>query len=168
MLFTTLIFYLLLAAFLFAVWVIYTELFGSGYQPVPDKSAKKMIEFSNLNKTKTVIDLGCGNGKLLAFAAPKCKNAIGVELDPIRFLFSKFALRKQKNVEVFWGNLFDFNLTKADVVFIFLRQPTNNKLKNKFLKEMKKGSIVVSYVWKMDLPLIKEDALLKVRTYRVK
>lgn len=158
----------LVMLWLATLWFYYTELFGAGYAPTADKSVEKMIEFAKLNKKKVVYDLGCGNGKIVGRAAKFCKRAIGVEIEPLRVLISKFVTRKQKNVKIVEKNLFSCDLRDADVVFIFLKQRTNNKLKEKFLEEMKPGSMVISHYWTLNMPVWKKDEKLRVYAYKIK
>lgn len=149
------------------LWFLYADFFGAGYQPTTDKSLNKMIEFARLKKKHVVYDLGCGDGKIIIKSAPFCKKAIGIEIDPVRYEISKLRTKNLKNVQIIRKDFFSHNLKDADVVFIFLGPRANARLKEKFLKEMKKGSLVVSYYWKMDLPVWKKDDKLKVYAYNM-
>jgi len=147
-------------------WLFYTKFFGAEYCPVPTDSMKRMIEFSKLKRNEIAYDLGSGDGKIVLSASKRCKKAIGIEIDPLRVLWSRLRA-KGKNIEIFRGNFFNHNLKDADVVFIFLRQKANDALEKKFKKEMKKGSRIVSHYWKLGLKPYKTDDELRVYAYKL-
>jgi ribosomal protein L11 methylase PrmA len=147
-------------------WLFYTKFFGAEYCPVPTDSLKRMIEFSKLKKNETAYDLGSGDGKIVLSASKRCRKAVGIEIDPLRVLWSRLRA-KGKNIEIFRENFFNHNLNDADVVFIFLRQKANDRLEKKFKKEMKKGSRIVSHYWKLGLKPYKTDDELRVYAYKI-
>ncbi|MEM2956400.1 MAG: rRNA adenine N-6-methyltransferase family protein [Candidatus Pacearchaeota archaeon] len=152
--------------YIFLLWLFYTRFFGAEYYPTSKKVIKKMIEFAELKKEDIVYDLGCGDGRILLAVARKCKRAIGIEVDLLRFLWSKLKT-KGKNICVIRKNFFNQNISDANVIFIFLRQETNNKLLEKFKKELKPGSRIVSHYWRLNLNPWKVDKKLKVYAYRI-
>ena len=119
-----------------------------------------MIKLLNLNKQDIFYDLGCGDGQLLIEASPKVKQAIGVEIDPIRFLIAKARTAKTKNkqnIKVIYGNLFKTQFDKATKIAVFLCPETNIKL-GKRLKQFSNKIVAASYKWPIaDLSLIKHD-----------
>jgi len=153
--------------FIIVFWFFYTKFYGAEYQAVPSVVLKRMIEFAGLKKKDVVYDLGCGNGKILLEAAKFCSKAVGIEIDPLRVLIAKIKARKMGNVEIVRGNLFSHNMDDADVVFIFLRQKTNDKLMEKFREELGKGARIVSHCWTLDLKPYKADEKLKVYAYKL-
>ncbi len=120
-----------------------------------------------LNKKDIFYDLGSGTGSLLLEASPKVKKAIGIEIDPIRFLIAylRIKARKAKNVRLIFGNIFNMPLNRATKIFIFLSKEANAKLARKLKKETK--AIVVSYKWPVkNLKLIEKNS--ENRLYRHK
>ena len=121
-----------------------------------------MLKILKLSKKDTFYDLGCGDAQLLLEASPKVKKAIGIEIDPLRFLIAKVRTRKVKNVEVIFGNLFSFKLRnkinqdkKNKVkIAVFLSQEANQKLAKKLKRENFHG-LLASYKW--PLPLKQES-----------
>jgi len=153
--------------FVIIFWFFYTKFFGAEYQAIPIPVLNKMIEFAGLKKQDVVYDLGCGNGKILKKAAEFCSKAIGIEIDPLRVWIAKFKTRKMNNIQVIGGNLFNQNLRNANVVFIFLRQKTNDRLLEKFGKELKKGTKIVSHYWTLDMKPCSIDKKLRVYSYKI-
>lgn len=153
--------------FIVCMWFFYTKFFGAEFAPAPKKVIEKMIEFAELKNKDIVYDLGCGDGRILIKAAGKCRKAIGIEIDLLRVLISKFKTRKIKNVKIIRGNLFLESIKDADVIFIFLRQKANDALMKKFKKELKKGSRIISHYWTLPLKAYKTDENLRVYAYKI-
>ena len=153
--------------FLFLMWLFYTKFYGAEYYPASKKVVRKMIEFAKLEKKDAAYDLGCGDGRIVIEAAKKCRKAVGIEIDMIRMLWAKLKSRKIKNVRIMHGNMFLQDIKDADVIFIFLRQKANDKLLEKFKKELKPGSMIVSHYWKMSLKPYAVDEKLRVYAYKL-
>ena len=155
-------------AFVMLLWLFYTRFFGAEYFPASRKVVKEMIKSANLTKKDAVYDLGCGDARILCAAAPKCRKAVGIEIDFLRFLVSKFNASYYGNAKVLRKNLLSQKLNDADVIFIFLRQDINDKLEKKCIKEMKKGSRIVSHYWKMKhLKPYKIDEKMRIYSYKI-
>jgi len=81
-------------------------------------------------------------------AAQKFKaQAIGAEIDPLRWLLANFFILMRgarKRAKVYYANVFDFDLTGADVVFIYLTRPSNQRLKSRLAQQLRPGAKVVS------------------------
>ena len=148
------------------------SLTGAPWWPTPQKKVRRMLEMADVQKDELVFDLGCGDGRVLLTAARRFQaRAIGIEIDPLRFmlvqiLITIFGLRKRITVKL--GNFFEQDLSNADVVFTYLLQDTNNKLFNKLDAELRPGARVVSHNysypgWK----LINEDKALGLYLYEV-
>ena len=106
-----------------------------------------MLELASIKPEETVVDLGSGDGILLKEAAKKGAKAVGVEINPILAQYSKKQLSLKgfsKNCEVICCNAQDYSLEKADVVFLYLFPPIIEKLKEKFIKELKPDARIVS------------------------
>ncbi len=125
--------------------------------PVRTKDLKRIKEFANLKDGEVFYDLGCGDGKIVFYMNEHTNGvARGVELAIPFFVFCKikqfvksFSLseEKKKNIQFKFKNFYQENLSEADVVFIFAASSDyiKKKLRDKFKKELKKGSRVISY-----------------------
>ena len=161
------ILYFMLVIFFALLWLIYTRIFGAEYYPTSQLRVKKMLELARVGKRDIVYDLGSGDGRLVIAAARIAKKAIGIEIDFFRFLFSliKIKFLRLKNVHIAWGNFFNFQLKDASVIMLFLRQGTNNKLREK-LSKLKSGTRIISHNWTFDgWKIIKQDKRLKLYLY---
>jgi predicted RNA methylase len=95
-----------------------------------------------------VYDLGCGDGRTIVTAARRYgARAVGIELDPLRYIWCQSLitiLGLRDRVCVIYGDFFNQDLSNADVVTCYLLQSTNNKLEEKFKRELRVGTRVVS------------------------
>lgn len=142
---------LIIAFILYIIWKYWTLLIGAGYDPTPTKYVCRMLELAEINEDDIVYDLGSGDGRILIAAARVYgARAVGIEADPSRFIYSWLNILvsgQVKRARVKFGNLFKKNISDATIVTLFLFRPTNEKLKNKLLRELKPGTRIVSYIW---------------------
>jgi len=108
-----------------------------------------------------VYDLGSGDGALLITAAKEFgARSVGIEIDPSRVWISKimiWASGQGKSVKIERKNFFEADITDASVVFMYLVPKTLGRLKGKLLKELKPGTRIVTFVYRIDLPVVHED-----------
>ncbi len=95
---------------------------------------------------------------------------VGIEIDPLRYFISKFRVAVNNlspKINVLRKNFFDVDIKDASVVFVYLVPKALAKLKEKLLKELKPGTKIVSYRYKMDLPLVSYEAKNKIYLYKM-
>ncbi|HEU0123519.1 MAG TPA: class I SAM-dependent methyltransferase [Bryobacteraceae bacterium] len=119
------------------------------YVPSPQEIIDRMLEVAHASQGDTVIDVGCGDGRILITAVQKFRTkAIGIEIDPkIAAQASDMILRLglQNKARVVRANVFDADLSQADVVTLYLTTTFNEKLRPKFEKSLRPGTRVVSH-----------------------
>lgn len=139
---------------LYVVWKYWALLAGAGYDPTPMDKVRKMLALAEVAAHDIVYDLGCGDARVLITAARLYgARGIGIEIDPFRFVlaWSMTLLSGQaRRVSVRFGNFFRADIRNATVVVLFLYGPTNDRLKEKFRRELRPGTRVVSYVWQFE------------------
>lgn len=91
-----------------------------------------------LQKFRTFVDLGSGDGKVVLIAALFCKRAVGIEID--NELHQK-ALEIQKKLFIpnalFYNNdFFAHSISEFDIVFVYPDAPVERGLENKLLNEL--------------------------------
>ena len=133
------------------------------------KTARAICKLADVQKEDIVYDLGSGEGTALLIAAKEFgATGVGVEIDFSRVIFSKIILKingLSNKVRIIRGNLFNQNIQKASVIFVYLVPKTLDRLLPKFKKELKKGTRIVSYKYEMNLPLKKYDKENQIRLY---
>jgi precorrin-6B methylase 2 len=123
------------------------------YVPTPPAVVAKMLELCKVKKTDVLYDLGCGDCRIPVTAAKKsgCK-AFGFDIDPQRIKESRENI-KQNNighlVTVQQKDIFTLDLSKADVVTLYLLPSLNVKLIPQ-LRKLKPGSRIVSHDFDME------------------
>lgn len=119
------------------------------FVPSPPLVVTMMLQLANIKKNEKLYDLGCGDARIIIEAAQKFgAETIGVELDRERY---EDCIRRihesnlEGKVNVIHGNLLDVDLKSADIVTLYLLTSSNEQLRPKMEKELKKGARVVSH-----------------------
>jgi len=127
------------------------------FVPSPPYVVEKMLWLADLKPGETLFDLGCGDGRVIIYAAQKYgARAVGIEMSDrlVKEAFQKVhEAGLEKSVEVIQGDLMGIDLGEADVVTLYLTSSGNEKLKPKLERELKPGTRVIShdfevYGWK--------------------
>jgi predicted RNA methylase len=143
---TVILIFLLLI--ILAISISWTISRGAPWVPTSMKMVHKMLKLAELKPDELVYDLGCGDGRFIITAALSYRaRAVGIELDPLRFLWCQImitVLGLRERVKVLHGDLFKADLSEADVVTCFLLPSTNKKIEGKLLDELRPGTRVVS------------------------
>jgi len=145
---------------------------GAGYEPVPSRILTRMIELSEPKKGQRVYDLGSGFGRIIIRVAQETgATCTGVEVDPIKVWWTRRTIRSKGlggQVDVVKSNLLDADISQADFVFAFLWEGIMQKVGEKAVKEMKPGSMIVSYYHKiLGRQPEKEDSKNRIYLYKI-
>ena len=136
-----------------------------------EKIANAICKLAKVNKKDVVYDLGCGDGVLISVAAKNFgAKAVGIEIDLSRYLFAKIRAKingVSKKIKIKRNNFFKESLEEATVIVVYLVPKTLERLKIKFLKELKPGVKVVSYRYEINLPLVAYDKKNEIRVYKI-
>jgi predicted RNA methylase len=115
----------------------------------PDRVIERMLEMAAIKPGETLIDLGCGDGRILITAVEKYKaKAIGVEISPKLVAQATDRIKREgltQQAKVIQGDLLDTDLTNADVVTIYLESALNEQLKPRLANMLRAGARVVSH-----------------------
>lgn len=127
----------------------------AGYSAAPwiptwKKDAKRMMDVADAHAGETLIDLGSGDGAVLFAAAEHGLHARGVEIgipQHIHAFIRRMFNKNRKLVSLHYGDLFAFDISKADIVIVYLLPKSYPKLMAKFKKELRPGARVVVQAW---------------------
>lgn len=104
-------------------------LVGAPYLPTLRPQIATALQLLGLKKDQTLLELGCGDGKVLIAAAEQGYRVIGIELNPFLALVAWLRTRKYgSRVRVLWGNYWSVPWPQADGVFVFLLERFMPKL----------------------------------------
>jgi tRNA A58 N-methylase Trm61 len=119
------------------------------YVASPARAVELMLEMAKIKPGETVLDLGSGDGRIVIAAAGKYKaKAMGIEISPKLVAAATAEIERAKlsdQARVVQGDVFQADLSGADVVTMYLDTQSNQKLKPRLEKFLKHGARVVSY-----------------------
>lgn len=136
----------------FAIFNMMGDLFGAPYVATSAKMVDEILAAGQLKKGQVFYELGSGDGRIVRRAVKKYGvYGIGIDIHPMLTFYSKAVARLQhlKNINFLTGNFFKLDLKDAQVIFLFLMPKTLVKLRLKFLKECKKGTLIISHGFKI-------------------
>jgi transcriptional regulator with XRE-family HTH domain/SAM-dependent methyltransferase len=114
--------------------------------PTPEVMVERMLDLAKVTPSDYVIDLGSGDGRNVIGAAKRGANALGVEYNPDMVALSK-RLATDAGVadkaQFVQGDMFLADISKANVMALFLLPSNLLRLRDKFL-ELRPGSRIVS------------------------
>jgi len=114
---------------------------------------ERMLALAEVGPSDHVVDLGCGDGRILVAAArSRGASGYGVDLDPRRIREAEANARRggvagRLRFEV--GDLFDAPIAGASVVAIYLLPEINLRLRPRLLAELRPGTRIVSHAFDM-------------------
>ncbi len=132
----------------FLLWLIWPIFIGAIYLPTPMSVVEKMLDIAEVGEGDVVYDLGSGDGRIILEAARRGAVAVGVEVDPIRALWSRLRAHRspaRDRISVIRGDFFKTSVAEASVVTVYQGELINNRLRSKFETELRPGARVVSF-----------------------
>ena len=116
------------------------------YVGTPYDIVSQMLHMADVKKNDTVVDLGCGDARMVVLAAQKYgSKGIGYEIDPVMVRESRKNAEKNNVsdlVEIIQADIFKVDISDADVLPIYLLPEMNLKLVPQF-ETLKPGSRLV-------------------------
>jgi len=123
--------------------------FIAPFVPSPPQVVRQMLVLAELKPGEVFFDLGAGDGRTVIMAAKDFSaRAVGVELreDLVKkALGTVYEQNLQDRITIVNGDMFNVDLTSADVIFLYLTTSANEKIKGKLETELKRGVRVVSH-----------------------
>lgn len=122
------------------------------WYPTPQELVDVMIDMADLSSADYLIDLGSGDGRIVIAAAKKGIKAAGIEFNPDMVEFSKKNAEKEgvaDKTDFVEADFFEYDLSKATVITMFLLPRLNAKLKPKLL-DLKPGTRIITNTFSME------------------
>ena len=126
----------------------------SPFVPSDMTNVERMVKLARLKAGEVVVDLGSGDGRIV-FTSIKSNPKVtgwGVDLDAALVDKTNAAARAQglgNRAQFFHRNAFDADLSKVDVVYMWLWTEVQQMLRAKILAEARPGTRVVTNLWGM-------------------
>lgn len=141
---------------------------GPPFVATADNDAQQMLKTIKEHRSKHIVDLGSGNGKLVIFLANHGYQVDGVELNPLLVWQSRRAIKKaglQDKAHVKWGSFWSHNVSQYDTVVLYAIKHIMPKLEKKLTTELKPGSLIISNFF--TFPNLKPSKTLdRIRIYK--
>lgn len=123
-------------------------LFGAPYLPTLGPQVETALELAALKPGQTLLELGCGDGKVLIAAAKKGINSVGYELNPLLALVAWIRTRRyRRQVRIIWGDFWKKPWPEAQAIFTFLLPKYMEKLDKKITRYGSRPVKLISYAF---------------------
>jgi SAM-dependent methyltransferase len=120
--------------------------------PTPQALVDKMLDMAKVTPQDFVMDLGSGDGRTVITAAKRGARALGIEYNPKMVELSRVNAQKEgvtTRATFQEADLFTVDLSKANVITMFLLPSINMKLRPKIL-ELRPGTRIVANTFSME------------------
>ncbi|MDR1992132.1 MAG: class I SAM-dependent methyltransferase [Nitrososphaerota archaeon] len=124
-------------------------MFIAPFVPSPNSVIEYMLKLAELKSGEILFDMGSGDGRAIIIATKIFgAHSIGIEL---REDLAKKALSNihengiENRATIINEDMFNVNLTSADVVYLYLTTSANERIKPKLEQDLKKGTRIVSH-----------------------
>lgn len=144
-------------ALLVVVW-LGVVFIGPPYVPTLKRDLKYLFSHLKLHKDDLFVDLGAGDGRVLAMAAQSGARVAGVEINPFLVAISRLRVSHSKG-KVAFGDMWQYRLPDGTThVFVFAAGKFMNKLEDYLAAESARvGHLtVICYAFKFPNRLTKE------------
>ena len=125
--------------FLFSEVPAHAQEKDAPYVPTPPSVVDKMLDMANVGPGDYVIDLGCGDGRIVIAAARRGATGLGVDIDGKLIKRAREKAREagvSDKVMFLKQDLFKTDLSGANVITLYLLQDLIYRLRPKLLKQL--------------------------------
>lgn len=137
---------------IFLLWSFTLTILGyTPFLPTTKYAVDKILQHADIKKGDKVYDIGAGDGRLIHNAEKRYgAKAVGFEINPFIYYLARF-----NQVILGWkgkiirANMLKQNLADADCIVCYMTPEIMTKFQNKFEKNLKKGTRILSYAFKI-------------------
>ena len=120
------------------------------YWQTPAEVIEAMLDLAVIRPGERLLDLGCGDGRIVLAAARRGAEAYGVDIDPRRVAEAETAARAAglaERARFRREDMFETPLAGFDVVTLYLLGHVNNWLRPRLLADTRPGTRIVSHAF---------------------
>ena len=123
-------------------------LFGAPYLPTLKPQIRAALKLAELKPGQTLLELGCGDGRVMIEAAKQGINSVGYELNPLLAVLAWLRTRRyRKYVKIIWGDFWQKPWPEHQAIFTFLLPRLMPKLDKKVMQSKHKPVKLVSFAF---------------------
>ncbi len=143
--------FLAFSVFVYILSLLYSSFMGAPYVPTRQKSVNEVLKVAHLKQGVKFLELGCGDGRIVRTAVESYNvDGVGIDINPLLILIARFkAYPITKNLLFKAQNIYNTNLKPFDVIYVFLMPEMLAKLRDKFQRECRKGTVIISHGFKI-------------------
>jgi precorrin-6B methylase 2 len=122
------------------------------FVPTPQEVIDAMLDLTGVGRNDMLVDLGCGDGRIVIGAARRGAHATGIDLNPLRVAEARDNARRagvEARVTIREGDLYQADLSPATVVTLYLLPTVNLRLRARLWRQLGVGTRVVSHAFDM-------------------
>ncbi len=138
---------------IYMISLVYSMFMGSPYVKTKTKTLETILQEANLKPNQVFIDLGCGDGIVVRAAVKKYKVVgTGIDINPLLIYRAKIInfFAHAGKITFLKQNIFDADIKKADIIYLFLLPKFLVKLKTKLKNESSKKALIISHGFQID------------------
>lgn len=126
----------------------YAAVIGAPTLPSRRKNVREALRQAGVTEGTRFFELGTGGGGVSKKALKMGAEVTGYELSPVAFIWSFVNLSTTKKpFKLKAKNFFKEDLSRAEVIYVFLMPDPLKKLKKKLEKETAPGTKIISYAF---------------------
>lgn len=122
------------------------------YWQTPIEAVERMLDLAGAGPGDVLIDLGCGDGRIVIAAARRGTRGLGIDIDAARIAEAEAAAETAgigALAQFRREDLFQTRLEEASIVSLYLLPHVNAMLRDRLCTELKPGSRVVGHAFPM-------------------
>ncbi len=141
---------IIILSILLLTFAILLDITFIGHDFTTTKEAVKQVSkilFKRNKQAGVFYDFGCCRGEFLIRLKKYCPNIHATGIDSSWFRIWLCRLKSfflHRKVNFIRANFFVVDISKADVIYVYLNQPDTTALEEKIKKELKPGSLVIT------------------------
>ena len=159
-----------LSLFFIVIGICFTAVLfvGAPYLPTRRAQIDAALRLAKLKPGETMLELGCGDGRVLIAAAQNGINSVGYELNPVLAVIAWVrTIKYRKYTRVIWGDFWRKDWPEHQAIFTFLLPKLMPKLNKKIMQSKHKPVKLVSYAFEIpDRKPEAKDAGIFLYTYK--
>ena len=143
-------------------------LVGAPFLPTLKPQINTALKLSGLKPGETLLELGCGDGRVMIEAAKQGINSVGYELNPmLAGLAWLRTARYRKNIKIIWGDFWIKPWPEHQAIFTFLLPRLMPKLDKKVMQSKHKPVKLVSFAFVIpDKPISRQAGGVYLYLYK--